>query len=228
MLTGTRPKGAGETRSLRVAETLRTKIINNDLAPGSHLLESELVDLLGVSRTPIREALVLLEARGLIEIRPRHGIRVRHLTIEDMEEIYDILIELEPLAAAKAAEAGHPEERFVVVEGCLGRMEAALEVSDRAAWAEADNAFHRELLALSGSRRLVAAVEVFSDQVHRARMITLHMRPEPKDSNTNHRELVDAIRGGCAEEARAIHRAHRIKAKGTIVEALRRHGLSRF
>ena len=216
------------SQALRVAETLKRMIINNDLPPGSNLLESEIGEMLGVSRTPIREAAVVLEARGLIGIRPRHGIQVLPLTVGDMEEIYDILIELEPLAAARAAERGQSDETLAPLETCLGRMEAALDRDDRTAWAEADGEFHSRLVALSGSRRLTQVIGMFSDQVHRARLITLHMRPVPHDSNRNHRLLVDAIRRGAADEARDIHREHRTKAKMMIVGLLQQHGLVRF
>jgi DNA-binding GntR family transcriptional regulator len=213
---------------LRVAETLKQMIINNELAPGSNLLESELSRMLGVSRTPIREAAVILEGRGLVEIIPRRGIRIVPLTISDMEEIYDILTELEPLAAARAAELRLPDAAFDEVEDCLARMERALSGGDRLSWAAADDEFHSRLVALSGNGRLMQVVGMFSDQVHRARLLTLHMRPLPHASNENHRALVDAIRRGKAEEARRIHREHRLLAKDLLIGILKQHGLRQF
>lgn len=215
-------------QALRVAETLKRMIINNDLAPGSNLLESELSEMLGVSRTPIREAAVILEGRGLLEIRPRRGIRIVPLAISDMEEIYDILTELEPLAAARAAEMRLPGADFDEIEGCLTRMEQALAKDDRLAWAAADDEFHSRLVALSGNGRLMRVVGMFSDQVHRARLLTLHMRPAPQASNENHRALVDAIRRAEPETARRIHREHRLMAKDLLIGILRQHGLRQF
>lgn len=215
------------SQAVRVSETLKRMICNNDLPPGSNYLESELGQMLGVSRTPIREAAVILEARGLVEIVPRRGIRIVPLTIADMEEIYDILTELEPLAAARAAEIGPTEEDLAPVRACLTRMEDALTRSDRTSWAEADSEFHQRLVALSGNRRLVEVVAMYSDQVHRARLLTLQLRPEPHASNENHRELVDAIAQGAAETARAIHRTHRVEARHMIISLLEKHGLVR-
>lgn len=223
------PDGTKTTsQALRVADTLKRMIMNNDLAPGSNILESELGEMLGVSRTPIREAAVILEARGLVEIIPRRGIRIVPLTIADMEEIYDILTELEPLAAAKAAGKGLAQEDLEPIEACLGLMETALAAKDRHGWAEADDLFHSRLVALSGNGRLVQVVEMYSDQVHRARLLTLHMRPEPHASNEHHRALVDAIRNGEVDEARRIHRDHRLFAKELLVGLLKRHGLRQF
>ena len=223
------PDGSkGGNQALRVAETLKRKIINNDFAPGSNLLESELSAMLGVSRTPIREAAVILEGRGLVEIIPRRGIRIVPLTISDMEEIYDILTELEPLAAARAAELRLPGAAFDKIESCLARMERALSEGDRLSWAAADDEFHSRLVALSGNGRLMQVVEMFSDQVHRARLLTLHMRPLPHASNENHRALVDAIRRGEPETARRIHREHRIMAKELLIGILKQHGLRQF
>lgn len=228
MDTGTEGGDKPVSQAMRTAATLKRMIIKNDLPPGANLLETELSDMLGVSRTPIREAAVILEARGLIEIRPRRGITVLPLTVSDMEEIYDILTELEPLAAARAAQAGLGAEAFEPVEDCLGRMETALAQGDRTGWAEADDLFHARLVALSGNGRLMRVVEMFSDQVHRARILTLHMRPEPHDSNENHRALVDAIRRGAADEARELHRAHRVAARQLLIGLLQKHGLVRF
>jgi len=213
------------SRAARVAEELRQLIINNDIAPGANLLESELSARLGVSRTPIREAAVMLEGRGLLEIQPRRGIRVLPVTIADMEEIYDILTELEPLAAQRAAEAGLSDDDFAPIENCLARMESALERDDRRAWADADGDFHARLVALGGNARIVGVVGMFSDQVHRARMLTLHMRPLPTGSNEDHRRLVDAIRRGDAEEARKIHRTHRRAARDLLINLMKKHGL---
>lgn len=216
------------SQALRVAETLKRMIMQNELAPGSNLLESELSEMLGVSRTPVREAAVILEARGLVEIKPRRGIRIVPLRISDMEEIYDILTELEPLAAAKAAERELSDAEFAPIDECLDRMETALIAEDRLSWAEADDLFHSRLVAISENGRLMRVVEMFSDQVHRARLLTLHMRPLPHASNENHRALVDAIRRNAPEAARRIHREHRLAAKELLVGILKQHGLRQF
>src|ERR1700755_940392 len=87
----------------KVTAALRRKVIDSELAPGSQILEQELAIMLGVSRTPLREALVRLENEGLVEIVPRHGVRIIPMSVADMKEIYQVLVSLEGAAAAALA-----------------------------------------------------------------------------------------------------------------------------
>lgn len=221
-----RAEERGVSQAERAATTLRQMILANEMPPGSNHLESELAVLLGMSRTPIREAAIMLANQGLVEIRPRHGIRVLPLTAEDMEEIYQILTELEPLAAQLVA--GRKGVALDGLEDCIAEMEVALGHEDRIEWAAADARFHTHLVELANNRRLAAIVSTYSDQVHRARMMTLQMRPLPIRSNEDHRRLVDAILRGDGESAREIHRAHRLRAKELMLGLLVKHGMVRF
>lgn len=218
--------GGGGTASQteRAVDIIKEKILANELSAGSNHLESELADLLGMSRTPVREALLMLEAQGLVEIVPRRGVRIVPLSARDMEEIYQILTELEALAAAEVASRRLDETELSDLREYLEKMEEALEADDRSAWAEADDQFHRQLVALAGNRRLEQIVQTYWDQVHRARLLTLHIRPAPHKSNRDHRALLDAIIRGDAETARRIHREHRIEACKLIVSLLAKHG----
>lgn len=216
------------SQAARVASILQGMITSNELPPGSNYLEAELGEMLGVSRTPIREAAVILASRGLVEIRPRHGIRVLPLTIADMVEIYDILIELEPLAAYKAAQKAYSEKELRGIHESLIQMEAALRKEDRKEWAAADDRFHQGLVSLSGSRRLMEVISMYSTQVHRVRLLTLYMRPLPHASNENHRALYDAIRNAQPERARDLHHEHRVESKGLLISLLEQNNLSRF
>ena len=210
----------------KAVAVLKEKVLSNELLPGSNHLESELADMLNMSRTPVREALLVLEAQGLVEIRPRRGVRVLPLSAQDMKEIYQILTELESMAAAEVAAKGLSRQELAILDDCLKKMEDALEADDRTSWAEADAQFHRKLVKLAGNRRLEQVVQMFSDQVHRARLLTLHMRPAPHRSNKDHRALVEAIAKGDVEEARRVHREHRIMACELIVSLLNKHGFS--
>lgn len=214
-------------KAAQVAEALRAMILSGELPPGSDHLETEIGAMLGVSRTPVREAAVMLQGRGLVEIRPRRGLRIVPLAVRDMVEIYQLLAELEPLAAALVAEH-RPAGAIEALEDRLGAMDAALARGDRAAWAEADDSFHRRLVEFSGNGRLASIVGATTDQVHRTRLLTLHMRPLPTASNEDHRRLLVAIRDGCPDEARAVHRAHRERAMTMILGLLEKHGLARF
>ena len=211
--------------SQRAVQELRTRIFSGELAAGSDHLESELADLLGMSRTPIREAVLTLESQGLLEMRPRKGVRILPLSPEDMAEIYDVLTELESHAAEHAAFAGYEEDDLKALAKAIDEMDAALTASDLDAWADADECFHRELVRLGGNRRIEAIVAMMSDQVRRARTTTLFMRPLPTKSNEDHRKVFQAICDGDGETARSVHKQHRQEAKAILVDLLRRHRL---
>jgi DNA-binding GntR family transcriptional regulator len=207
-------------------DMLRDLIFSGELAAGTDHLESELAEVLGMSRTPVREAVVLLEAQGLLEVRPRKGVRIKRVSPDDMAEIYDILTELESLAAEAAAKAGYTEGDLAGLKRSLDEMDRAIVVQNREAWAAADEAFHLELVRLGKNIRLQAIVTMMTDQVRRARLVTLYIRPEPTRSNLDHREVYDAILRGDAAAARALHHAHRTFAKNMILELLIRHRLT--
>ncbi len=212
------------SQTQRATTVLRDMIVSNRLPAGASYLESELADMLGMSRTPVREAAMVLEAQGLVELRPRRGIRILPLSAQDMREIYQILTELEGLAAEQAAARKLTKAEVKAVERTLAEMEAALETDDRESWAAADKRFHQLLLALSANRRLEALVESYNDQVHRARMLTVRLRPSPVKSNRDHRALFEAIKAGDRRRARALHTAHRKEAMKLIIELLQKHG----
>src|SRR5690606_27514096 len=152
---------------------LKQEILDTRLPPGLQATEPEFALRLGMSRTPVREALIRLEAEGLVQVIPRRGARVLPISPEDMREIYAILVALEPEAAAGIVEAGVEAEQLAGLEGATRRMEQALERDDLEAWAEADDAFHLEILRLCRNRRMSRFIRTLFDQTHRARATTL-------------------------------------------------------
>ena len=219
-----RPDGSGNATQ-RAYQELRRRILDNTMPAGQQYLEQELAEALGVSRTPVREALIRLAEERLIEVRPRHGARVLPVSGSDMREIYEILGELEALAARRVAERGLDPSGLGELESAVADMDAALGRDDLKAWAAADQRFHERLVALSGNSRLIAVVQTFTDQVHRARMQTLTQRPKPTASNRDHADVVDAIRRRDGERAYAIHRRHRAVAGAMLVALLDRLGV---
>ena len=181
-----------------------------------------------MSRTPVREAMVRLAREGMIDIRPRHGMRVLPVSADDMREIYEILTALEAEAAGQIARDGTPPARLEALREAVTQMDAALDADDLEAWARADDRFHRLILASCRNNRLKAIIEQFWDQSHRVRMLTLRLRPKPTGSNSDHRALVDAIERRDAETARRIHHEHRAKSGRMLVDLLERHGLSQL
>ncbi len=211
--------------SQRAIQALRAKVFSGELSAGSDHLETELAELLNMSRTPVREAILTLEGQGLLEMRPRKGVRILPLSPDDMAEVYDVLTQLESHAAECAAAAGFAEKDLKTLAAAIDDMDAAIENSDLDAWADADERFHSELVRLGGNSRIQAIVGMMSDQVRRARTTTLFMRPVPTKSNEDHRIVYQAIRDGDIATARETHRQHRQDAKTILVELLGKHRL---
>ena len=199
---------------------LRRRILDNEMPPNAQYLERDLAADLKMSRTPVREALIRLSGEGLVEVRPRHGVRVLPVSITDMREIYELLTELETLAARKLAERGLSGENLGRLDQVIAEMEAALARDDLVAWAHHDEVFHSLLAELTGNLRLSQIVGMFRDQAHRVRMQTLRLRPKPTDSNRDHAAVVEAIRRRDSDAAAAIHRRHREEGSAKLLKLL--------
>lgn len=218
MTAASQPKP--KSNSALAVEKLRELIFSGALPAGSNHLETELALRLGMSRTPIREAALTLEAQGLVAVQARKGVRILPISIQDMEEIYDVLTVLESMAAGQAATHGYATTDLATLAQTITEMEAALNIADRDAWAAADDRFHTELVRLGGNSRVIAIVSMMVDQVRRAKAVTLFLRPLPVTSNKAHRQVLEAIAAGDAAQAESIHRGHRIAAKETLIRLL--------
>ncbi|WP_206513359.1 GntR family transcriptional regulator [Pelagibacterium montanilacus] len=207
---------------------IKRKILDNEYAPGMQVTEKVLADTHGISRTPVREALVRLSQEGLAEIVPRHGMRVLPVSLQDMKEIYEVLVSLEPMATELLA-LSRPSraEVALLVEAC-DEMESALERDDLETWAKADEKFHFALVQQCGNRRLAGMVMGVWEQSHRARMFTLRLRPKPVDSTREHRAVVEAILEGDAALARELYRQHRSKAAKAMISIIERTGMTQL
>ncbi len=214
--------GGGERRSStqRAYDELRRRILSNEMPAGAQYLEQALADELGMSRTPVREALIRLSDERLVEVRPRHGARVLPVSVADMAEIYELLTVLEALAAQRIAERGLEMSELSRLDGLIAAMERALEIDDLIAWSGLDQDFHTAIVELSGNHRLSQVAAMFRDQAHRARMQTLTLRPKPTQSNRDHAALVSAIRRRDAAAAHDIHRRHRLEAGRMLLKLL--------
>ena len=207
-------------------ERLKSDILDNKLPPGFMAPEPEIALLLGMSRTPVREALITLQSEGLVELIPRRGVRVLPVSPNDMREIYELLTLLEPEAAAHVAEQSENAETITALENSTAEMEQALRADDLERWAKADDEFHRELLRAKGNYRLLAFVNNLFDQAHRVRMVTLRLRALPWQSTEEHRAILTAICNGNATETRAIFRRHRERAATELLGVLEKSRLS--
>lgn len=205
------------TRVDAAYQAIRRRILDNVYPPGYRALESELAANLGISRTPVREALVRLANESLVEVVPRHGMRVLPVLPADMREIYLVLTALESAAAELLARRRPTDRELRPLVEATHAMAAALEADDLDAWATADERFHHGLIELTGNRTLGEAVRRLDDRVHRARMFSLRLRPKPARSTQEHMAMLERIRAGDSQGAVDINRAHRERASRELL-----------
>lgn len=220
-----------EARSTEAAyASIKARILDSDLPPGSHVLEQTLAKELGMSRTPIREALVRLQQEGMLQIVPRHGVRISTLAPSDMRDIYQVLVSLEPTAIELLTLRRPTREDLATLLTACDNMERALASTppDLRAWAAADELFHTDLALRCGNRRLAAMIMTVWEQAHRARMFTLLLRQVPHRSTAEHRTVVEAILEGDPQNARKLYEAHRRRGGEELMAIIERHGLQRL
>ncbi len=225
-----RPRERSGRQSLvqRAYREIRRRILDNEYPPAHQVLEKDLAAELGMSRTPLREALVRLQNEDFIQLIPRHGMRVVPLSLEDLRDTYEVLTALEVTAIERLVRS-QPEQRALArLDQALADMDASLKQRDRDAWVKADEQFHRTLIDLCGNARLAALAYTLWDHGHRARMTTVRLRPTLGSSNKEHRDVVKAIRRGDWREARALHLKHRARTSHEIIALLEQYRLGSF
>ena len=223
-----RAVGPRVSQTERAYSEIRRRILENEMSAGTQVLEQELAEMLEMSRTPVREAMIRLAEEGMVEVRPRHGMRVLPISADDMREIYDVLTALESMAAELVAARGVSPEELRALQRAVADMDAALAADDLRTWAAADERFHLLLVEYCGNERLRALVSGYWDQSHRVRLVTLRLRPKPVDSNKDHAAVVDAIARGDRVAARRLHRQHRARSGEMLVKLLKSHGLTQL
>ncbi|MBO0661925.1 GntR family transcriptional regulator [Jiella sp. CQZ9-1] len=206
----------------RAYHDLKFRILEGRLPPGTKLLEAEVANLLGLSRTPVREALIRLEEEDLVEVRPRHGITVKSQSLDDLAQIYDILSPLEVKAAALLARRGLKPDEARRLSSLLDQMERETERGDIVQWSHLDNLFHSDLVSLCGNGRLQVALRLCWDQQYRAHIAIIKLRPRPTQSDREHRAIFEAIRERDERLAAHLHAQHRERADRNVLAMLRR------
>jgi DNA-binding GntR family transcriptional regulator len=206
---------------------LKDAIRENEFPPGYQGSEQEIASRLGMSRTPVHEAVIRLQEEGLARVLPRRGVVICAISADDMREIYEVIIALETAAAELLSERPSHERASIArdLELVNKAMETALKKDDLTAWAKADESFHKLLIEHSRNKRLLRMYHTIMDQSHRARMITLRIRPRPEGSVLEHRSIVDAIKRGNCSEARELTKRHRVRARDQLVPLLEQVGL---
>lgn len=190
-----------------VFHTIREDILAGKYAPNEELREKTIGDELGVSRTPVREALRQLELEGLVSIVPNRGAYVVGITRKDMQDIYAIRSRLEGLCAGWAAE--HiTKTQLDELEEIVFRAEFHARKGNAEQLVELDNQFHETLYQSSGSKELQRVLSDFHHYLQRVRKLTLTNQKRAVDSNKEHMMIVEALKEHNAEKAERLAVQH--------------------
>ena len=199
-----------------VFENLKRAIVKGDLTPDSRVVEGRVADALGISRTPVREAIHKLEREGLVRQGPKGGFFVAGLTPEDMEEIFGIRSVLESYAA-KLAAIRHLEAELRPLEEKLEAYQECLDRGDLDALPRINTEFHDLLYGLSRSRRLIKMINGLKDHIYRFRLVILKIEEMAKLSNEDHRLMLRAMKVRDAEEVERLVREHILRGQDIIL-----------
>ncbi|MGL5513392.1 MAG: GntR family transcriptional regulator [Sporomusa sp.] len=202
-----------------VAETLREAIASGILRAGERLMEIQLAEELGVSRTPVREAIRKLELEGFVVMMPRRGTYVADLSIKDINEVFEIRTALDVLAAGLAVER-ITEEELEQLERLLVEIGELLEQGDVDKLVESDSQFHDVLYRASRNDRLVGIINNLREQFTRFRSISIKYPGRMQDTVNEHRRLVEAIASRDIDLAQQIAREHMENSEQTLLQDL--------
>lgn len=203
-----------------VFEALREAIINGDLPPGERLMEVQVAEELGVSRTPVREAIRKLELEGLVAMIPRKGAYVSGLSMKDLIEVFEIRGALEGVASSLAAERA-TEEELEDLERYLVKTAELIESKDFAGVVEVDTDFHSLLYKTSRNSRLAQIINNLREQIQRFRQTSLSYPGRMKEALEEHRKIVEAISDRNPELASQLAQEHIENAENCMMQVIR-------
>ena len=199
-----------------VFEALREAIISGRLQPGERLMESQLAQDLGVSRTPVREAIRKLELEGFVVMIPRKGAYVADISLKDIADVFEIRSALEGLAAELAAERATDEE-IEQLERQLVEYAECIERQDVARLVEIDTKFHETLYTASRNERLSQMLSLLREQIQRFRTRTLALPDRMRLALEEHRAVVEAVASRDPEAARRLAQEHIQSAENSLM-----------
>ena len=216
--------GGKESGSIAVLGKMRALILTGEYGPEERLIEEQLAERLGVSRTPVRQALTMLEAEGLVEITRNRGATVCSFSTEDVWDIYDLRAVLEGHAARRAAgrierrELERLRELAVEMERLAGRFDDHEE--EIRALVELNQEFHGTIAEASRNRRLKQLID---RTVQIPLIFKAFFRYTPRErtiSNHYHRRMIEALEQGDSDRAENIMREHVYEGRDFVIGAL--------
>lgn len=203
-----------------VFETLREAIIKGTLKPGERMMEIQMAEELGVSRTPVREAIRKLELDGFVVMIPRKGAYVAGISMKDIADVFEIRTALEGLAAGLAAERATDEE-LEHLERLLVKIAECIEANDFKTLIALDTEFHDTLYKACRNERLIKIVSNLMEQIQRFRTTSLASPGRSKFALEEHKKIVEAVSDRNTELARALASEHIENAENSMLDTLK-------
>lgn len=190
-----------------VFQTLRQAILYGELKPGERLMEIKLANRLGVSRTPVREAIRMLELEGLVVMEPRKGAHVAKITEKDLNDVLEVRMGLEILVVQFASKR-ITEKELNDLRAAAEEFEHSMKLDDLTALAAADVKFHEIIYQATHNQRLVQMINNIKEQMYRYRMEYLKDVKVRETLIKEHRQLLEALEAHDVKGAEAFIGAH--------------------
>lgn len=200
-----------------VFRNIRTAILKGDFQPGERLMENQLAERLGVSRTPVREAIRKLELEGLVVMVPRKGAEVASITEKDIRDVLEVRATLEGLAAKLACESMTKED-IKKLEFANRQFVKAVQDQDMEEVVKRDIAFHDVIFEAAGNEKLAQLINQLREQIYRYRMEYIYHIADHNQLVSEHIQIVEALKNKKSELATELAIAHVQTQKKSVIE----------
>lgn len=210
-----------ENLGSQVFEQVKGMILRGEIPPGRRIIENEVADSMGISRTPVREAVHRLAAEGFLNPLPKGGYAVRGLTLSGVEETFDIRSTLESFAAFLAAKR-FADEELLPLEEKIDEFQRYLDGNDLSELTRINTDFHELLYALSRSPRLIKMIHDLRDDIFLLRKVMLNSEDMAPLSNQDHREMLKAMKKRDAQKVEKLVKKHILRGKEFVLREFKK------
>ncbi|MEF8732632.1 MAG: GntR family transcriptional regulator [Candidatus Accumulibacter meliphilus] len=201
-----------------VAERLRQRIFAHQLAPGARIDEQALAIDYGISRTPLREALKVLAAEGLVTLRPRRGCFVTEISEQDLDDIFPLMAMLEGRCALEATTRAQPED-LARLDALHAELQRFAESNEIERFFEVNQAFHYQIQEMSGNRRLRQVIQDLRKVLKLTRLFSLSIDGRVQQSLAEHAIILAAIKAGDAAGAQVAMHDHILAGRQALARS---------
>ena len=204
-----------------VFQTLRQAILRGELKPGERLMEIHLAQKLGVSRTPVREAIRMLELEGLVVMIPRKGAEVAKITVRDLKDALEVRMAIDSLSVKLACERLDENDKTEIKQACVAFREAVKSKNVQAI-VEGDERFHNTIYRASKNQKLITIAMNLREQVYRYRFEYVKDFSYHENLIREHDQITEAILKGDVETAQKIMKEHIYNQEQIVIRNLQK------